>query len=342
MLRRLNESRSLERFPKPFQGWALGVTWNALVTAFFASVLAVSPALAQGAGEKPPKTPPTAPGQDLMNPGDEVDGNAIEQRGRTTVPGVGIPGRAAGAGKAKAGTATPVESAPARWGVVLATFSDDGHQQMAKMACERLAETYPALKGCYARSTERGSVVMIGQFAGPKDDEARAMLDAVKAISPDGRARPFGRAYLSRVQSGSGAARSPYDLVAAAKRKMPNAHPLFTFQVAMWSDFDSKTLTQDEIEQKAEAHCKMLRARGLESFVHHDQDKHMSIVTIGVFDSEAYDPRSTLFSPPVERLFKQFPSMLVNGEDLLLPPPKGAPAGTAPTKQPCVLIEVPK
>jgi len=310
--------------------------------AVFALFLAIGPAAAQGTGEKPAKAPPAAPGQDLMNPGDEVDGNAIEQRGRTTVPGVGIPGRTAGAGKAKGAQPAPADNTPARWGVVLATFSDDGHQQMAKMACERLGETYPALKGCYARSTERGSVVMIGQFAGPKDDDARAMLESVKSISPDGRARPFGRAYLSRVQSGSGASRSPYDLVAAAKRKLPNVRPVFTFQVAMWSDFESKTLTQDEIEQKAEAHCKSLRGRGLESYVHHDQDKHTSIVTIGVFDSEAYDPRSTLFSPPVERLFKQFPSMLVNGEDLLLPPPKGAPAGTAPTKQPCVLIEVPK
>ena len=164
----------------------------------------------------------------------------------------------------------------------------------------------------------------------------------VKAISPDGRVRPFGRAYLSRVQTGSAAGHSPFDLIAAAQRKMPNVHPLFTFQVAMWSDFDSKTMAQDELEQKAEAHCRTLRARGLESYVHHDRDKHTSVVTIGVFDSEAYDPRSTLFSPAVEKLFKQFPAMIVNGEELLLPPPKGAPAGAKASKQPCVLIEVPK
>lgn len=305
--------------------------------------LGLQPALAQGTSDKPAKPPPATPGQELMNPGDEVDGNAIEQRGRTTVPGVGIPGRtAAGAGKGRAAQQPQPEEGPARWGVVLATFSEQGHQQMAKAACERLSETYPAIKGCYARSTDRGSVVMFGQFAGPRDDDARTALETVKAISPDGRSRPFGRAYLSRVQSASSAGRSPFDLVSAAKRKMPDAHPLFTFQVAMWSDFDSKTMTQDELEQKAEAHCKTLRARGLEAYVHHDQDKHTSIVTIGVFDSEAYDPRSTLFSPPVEKLFKQFPSMLVNGDDLFMPPPKGSPAGTPPIKQPCVLIEVPR
>jgi hypothetical protein len=299
----------------------------------------LGPQMALSQGSKPP-TP--APGQELMDPGDEVDGNAIDQRGKT-VPGVGIPGKAAKGSKgapAASGPQTPAE--PTRWGVVLATFTDDGHPQMAKAACERLAETYNALKGCYVKSTDRGSVVFFGHFAGPKDDDARSALEMVKALSPDGRARPFARAYLSRARSSSDQGRSPNDLRAAAKRKMPGVAPVFTFQVAMWSDFESKTLSQDEIERRAEEHCKSLRGRGAEAYVHHDEDKHMSIVTVGVFDSTAYDPRSTLFSPEVERLFKQYPVMLVNGEQLLIPPPRGAAPGTPPAPQTCVLIEVPK
>jgi len=292
------------------------------------------PALAQGS--KPPSQPP---GQELMEPGDEVDGNAIDQRGRT-VPGVGIPGKVAKGSKAAAqaeGTA-----APARWGVVIVTFADDGHQQMAKAACERLSQTYPQLKGAYVRSTDRGSVVFFGQFEGPKDEQARSALEMVKSISPDGRARPFSGAYLSRATSSSDRARSPNDLRAAARRKLPGVEPVFTFQVAMWSDFESKTMTQDEVERRAEEYCRSLRGRGVEAYVHHDQDKHTSIVTVGVFDSSAYDPRSTLFSPAVEKLFKQFPVMLVNGEQLLVPPPKGAAPGTPPAPQTCVLTEVPK
>jgi hypothetical protein len=34
--------------------------------------------------------------------------------------------------------------------------------------------------------------------------------------------------------------------------------------------------------------------------------------------------------------------MQVNGEQLLVPPPKGAAPGTPPAPQTCVLIEVPK
>lgn len=330
----MNDSTRNQRFPKVILHGCLGPVQRGLF-----ALLAALLSLQGGALAQAPKPAAPPAGQELMEPGDEVDGNAIEQRGRT-VPGVGIPGRAAK--PAKGSEAAQAAAEPARWGVVLVTFADDGHQQMAKAACERLAETYPAIKGCYVRSTDRGSVVFFGQFAGPKEEDARAALEMVKTISPDGRVRPFGRAYLSRATSSSDRSRSANDLRAAARRKLPGVEPVFTFQVAMWSDFDSKTLTQDEIEQRAEDHCRSLRGRGIEAYVHHDLDKHMSIVTVGVFDSTAYDPRSTLFSPAVEKLFKQFPVMQVNGEELLVPPPKGAAPGTPPAPQTCVLIEVPK
>ena len=308
------------------------------------ATVAGSPISAHAQGAKPPsETPKPAapPGQELMNPGDEVDGNAIDQPGGSTVPGVGIPGRSAGKGKSKGAPAAQEPARPTSWAVVIATFSDEGHKEIAKAARDRLAEVYPTLKESFVRSTDRGSVVMLGAFTGPKDEQARTTLEAVKALSPDGRNRPFAKAYLSRVP-GTGGAVSAWELTTWAKKRMPRVHPAFTFQVAMWGDFESNTLTQDQIDAKAEAHCMSLRARGLDAFVHSDPDKHTAIVTIGLFDSSAYDARSTLFSPPVEKLFKQFPAMLVNGDELLVPPPKGAPAGTPPSKQPCVLIEVPK
>lgn len=334
----MNDSSFHSRFPKPPAARRLGFGVAIACLALAALIWGSDSAFAQSA--KPPAPPPPAPGQELMNPGDEVDGNAIDQPGGTTVPGVGIPGRSAGKGKGK-GQAPAGPVTPACWAVVLATFSDEGHKEMAKAARDRLAEAYPALKDSFVRSTERGSVVMLGAFTTPKEEQARTTLEAVKAISPDGRNRPFSKAYLSRVP-GTGGPVSAFELTAWARKKMPGVRPTFTVQVAMWGDFDSNTMTQDQVDAKAEAHCRSLRARGLDAFMHSDPDKHTAIVTVGIFDSSAYDARSTLFSPPVERLFKQFPAMLVNGEELLVPPPKGAPAGTPPTKQPCVLIEVPK
>jgi hypothetical protein len=276
-----------------------------------------------------------------MNPEDEVDGNAFEERPRT-VPGVGVPGAPAG-GRARA---TPQLATPSaqpqgagRWGIVLATVGDDGHEKVAAALRDRFAAAYPALEQAYVRSTPRGSVVMVGQFKGPDDPAARPALEQVKAISTDGQVRPFARAYISRVQTASESS-GPLDL-ANARRKNPRVNPLFTVQVAMWSDFDSDTIPMDEIRRKSESYAQSLRLRGHEAYVRHDEDKRTSIVTIGAFDSTAYDPRSTLFSPPVERIFREFPFMLVNGEELLQPPQKGMPAGTPPSRQPAVLIEIP-
>jgi len=274
-----------------------------------------------------------------MDPSEEVDGNAFEQR--RTVPGVGIPGAPAGERSKPAKPGEPASAQPGqgRWGVVLATFGDDGHEKVAAMARDRFAQAYPELAEAYVRSTARGSVVMVGQFTGPQDPAAKTALEKVKELSPDGRARPFARVYLSRVQTSSEPS-GPLDL-ANARRRFPKVNPLFTVQVAMWSDFDSGTLPMEEIRSKAEAHARMLRMKGEEAYVRHDEDKRTSIVTIGAFDSTAYDPRSTLFSPPVERIFREFPFMLVNGEELLQPPQKGAPPGTPATAQPAVLIEIP-
>jgi len=276
-----------------------------------------------------------------MNPEDEVDGNAFEQRPRT-LPGVGVPGAPAGG----RGRATPQPSAPSarpqgagRWGVVLATVGDDGHESVAAALRDRFAAAYPALEQAYVRSTPRGSVVMVGRFKGPDDPAARPALEQIKAISPDGQLRPFARAYLSRVQTTSESS-GPLDL-ANARRKHPRVNPLFTVQVAMWSDFDSDTIPMDEIRRKSESYAQSLRLRGHDAYVRHDEDQRTSIVTVGVFDSSAYDPRSTLFSPPVERVFRAFPHMLVNGEELLQPPRKGVPSGAPLLKEPTKLIEIP-
>ena len=293
-----------------------------------------APAHAQSGAKGGAKAPPADPGQELLNPGDEVDGNASDQR-RRAAPGVpGVPGSAAGSvSKSPAGQLAP------RWGVVLATVGDEGHEKVAAAARDRLAASYPELKDAYVRNTDRGSVVMVGHFSGPQDPTAKPFLERIKALSPDGKAQPFARVYLSRVQSSSDAV-GPYDL-SRARRKFPNTHPLFTVQVAMWSDFESNTMTAEQVRDKADAYCRMLRAKGVEAFVKHDDDKRLSIVTVGVFDSSAYDARSTLFSPQAEKVFRQFPIMLVNGEELLQPPAKGTPPGTPLSKAPSTLIEIP-
>ena len=337
----MNESSSIQEFLKILSGRQLGARSRRL-----AAAVAVLGFTLAATGQAPPARPSPSPppgetGKELMDPAEEVDGNAFEQR--RTVPGVGIPGAPNGprTGSEPSKPVRPASgrSGGGRWGVVLATFGGDGHEKVAQVARDRFMQSYPDLGSCYVRSTTRGSVVMVGQLEGPQDPAARPLLEKVKGISPDGRARPFSKAYLSRVQSSEEPA-GPLDL-ANARKRFPKVNPLFTVQVAMWSDFESNTITMDEIRAKAEGHARMLRASGEEAWVRHDEDARTSIVTIGVFDSSAYDPRSTLLSPPVEAIFRKHPTMLVNGEELLQPPMKGSPPGTPAMPQPAVLLEIP-
>ena len=90
-----------------------------LPVTLLAAFLACVSASAQGQSGGRGGTPPVDPGQQLLNPGDEVDGNASDQRRQRPSPTGGVPG-------VPASGATPDGKAGAqvaqRWGVVLATL----------------------------------------------------------------------------------------------------------------------------------------------------------------------------------------------------------------------------
>ena len=67
-----------------------------------------------------------------------------------------------------------------------------------------------------------------------------------------------------------------------------------------------------------------MRAQGLPAFFHHDDDRRMSMVTVGLFGEDAYDAKTTLYSDEVMAIKKRFPKLKVNGEDLLKPIRKGS------------------
>ena len=77
----------------------------------------------------------------------------------------------------------------------------------------------------------------------------------------------------------------------------------------------------------AERYCAELRSKGYEAWFYHDDDSETSIVTVGHFNRSAYDSRSTLMSPEVEDLMRQFPAHMTNGEPVLLPVDRTNPKG---------------
>ncbi len=224
-----------------------------------------------------------------------------------------------------------------RWGIILQTFSGEDHAQLAEAACVQLRRRYPLLAEAFVREKANGSVVMVGRFTGTDDPAAKPLVKEVQALT-DGNDRPFARSFLTRVDTARTGAMGAFDL-RRARLANPTARTLYSVEVAVWSDFGSGEISVDEIRRKAEAFTAQLRAQGLPAFYNHDDDRRMSIVTIGIFGENAYNAKTTLYSDEVEAIKKRFPKLLVNGEDLLRPVRKGSKETTPETT---LLVEVPR
>ena len=283
------------------------------------------------------------PNNDLMNEGDEVDGNVTGQgkgKNKNATQNSGANSAPATPSKSQEKNSTPTGEQKPEWSVWLASFTEQGHAAAAATMREAIVKRYPMLSAAHVCSLESGSVIVYGSFVGLDDPKAKPAIKMVKDIEENG-VRPFARSYLIRLQTTSNNTKQgPYDL-SKVRVRFPNVVPLFTVKVATWSDFKSDEIPFAEIKAKAEAYCAKLRLQGFEAYVKNDADDRSSMVTIGVFDSTAYDARTTLFHPDVEKILKKFPVLLVNGEPLLEPPPRGL-QNAKPTAKACVLIEIPR
>ncbi len=97
----------------------------------------------------------------------------------------------------------------------------------------------------------------------------------------------------------------------------------------------------NEIREHAESYTRKLRAQGFEAYFHHDDDRRLSMITVGLFDQTAIDAQSGLLSPPVEHLMRRFPQHLVNGEPLSEPVDRLRPRRGTRIQKP-LLVLVPR
>jgi len=209
-----------------------------------------------------------------------------------------------------------------RWGVLLLSFTGEEHLESAKAACRQLRQRYPILKDSYVREKSNGSVVLVGRFSAVDDPAAKPLAKQVQALQ-DGDERPFARAFLTRVEPAKRGSSGALEL-RRLRDENPDVRELYSLEVAVWSDFGSGEISLDEIRRQAEAHTKKLRSQGYMAFYQHDDDKRMSMVTVGAFGKDAYDTKTMVYSDEVEAIRKNFPKLLVNGEELLRPVMRGS------------------
>lgn len=226
-------------------------------------------------------------------------------------------------------------SAENRWSIVLATASGPGHQAQAEGVRKNIQREYPQLRSVFVRSTGRGSAVWYGRFSASDSQEAVAARKQIQAMTRNGR-QVFPSSFLSVLPDES--PMGQFDL-RRARLMYPGVDPLYTLQIACWGTFQSARIDWGSIQKESEAYTAQLRRRGHQAWYYHDPVTQLSVVTLGVFDRRAYDPQSTLFSPEVELLRRQFPLHLINGEEVLIELTPGDSDTQVP--QECRLVTVP-
>lgn len=216
------------------------------------------------------------------------------------------------------GQVQPAQGRSSFWTLLLGTYTDEGHQAAAANMVRSCATIDARLGAARVHTTSKGSMVIYGAWDDPQSPAAQSALAWIKGIEL--RERPvFPRAMLTRIniRHAQGQFR-PAELM-SVRLRYPRIDPLYTLQVAVWGDFGSGQLSLEEIRRLAETYTRELRGRGYETYFHHDDDQRLSMVTVGLFDHTAVDPESGLYSEEVERVLKEFPEHLVNGEPLFEP-----------------------
>jgi len=127
----------------------------------------------------------------------------------------------------------------------------------------------------------------------------------------------------------------------SVRENYPNVRVLYTIEVAVWGDFGGGVLKDNERRRLAHDYAQALRQDGHQAWFDHNERKKLSTVTVGIFDHTAIDSDSGIHSDAVERVLRQFPARLVNGELLMEPVSPGDPGAGTRVQKPR-MVEVPK
>lgn len=241
---------------------------------------------------------------------------------------------------APSGAGGNADMAEGNWAIVLFTYSNQNHASLAQEAARRVRALGPDFLSVRTHPAKKGSIVIFGSYLDNEDPAVKTDLARLRSLANNGR-RVFPKVMLTYVEPEQNLqSMSPFNLL-MARRSYPNAQQLFTLDVAVWSTFDNPDLNYASLKKEAEAYCRELRAAGYEAYFHHNNAAKISNVTVGIFGSNAVNPRSGIYSPEVMQLLRSFPARLNNEQILLLPVDRFHPnRGTRP--QAPALVEVPE
>lgn len=212
----------------------------------------------------------------------------------------------------KAVFADDAAAAASSWTIAIIAFRGDGADEAGQLGLDKVRSQGGLPKAFLER---RGEAVVIctGRFESPTSAEAVAELKRVQAIEIDGR-RPYADAVLSPPLSTSNLGAMPqFNLVQA--RAMFGDDALYTLQVAVYGRRDLLRPTEADLAETrkaAEIAAVRLRQEGEQAFYYHGP--RMSMVTVGVFNTEDFDPQTPSYkSSRLLEAQRRHPYNLYNG-----------------------------
>lgn len=199
-----------------------------------------------------------------------------------------------------AGQGNPASDTAAYWSIVLVAFTEIEPKagELPLSAAERaeigLAKVVneAGLTGAFVEKRDKATVVAYGRYEGPDDPRAVADLERLRTMRVGGQL-PFASALLSPPDPSLLSGSLPELDLRNAKKLFGADNALYTLQIGIYGRGDRSPATPAEVSEfrkAAEQAAVLLRRDGELAFYYHAPER--SMVTIGVFGQQDYDPRN--------------------------------------------------
>jgi hypothetical protein len=231
------------------------------------------------------------------------------------------------------------------WSVVIESFHGDDKEEASRAGLQKLkAET--SLTEAYLE--QRGSAIVIawGRFIDGSSKEAREGLQKVRdteVIISNVKTKPFAAVFLAPPANIPGTM-PEFDLRQA--KKVNGEWVIYTLQIGVYTRREKPPTPAElaEFRKTAEQAVSTLRHEGEQAYYYHGPTG--SMVTIGLFGKEDFDPQTPgVESPTLTLLRKRYPYNLYNGQAIrekIKVNTKNGKQAEAERMQPSALVVVPK
>ncbi len=189
------------------------------------------------------------------------------------------------------------------WTIILMSFQGDEARRQAEAILPRIQQE-AGLTRAFVEDRKEGAVIAHGRYRGPGDPRAREDLEEIRGVLL-GNAPAFPTAFLAPLAEGGAEGAIP-ELNLTRARELFGDRAQYTLQIAVYESAERR-----DAMAKAEQAAATLRREGELAFYYHGPTR--SMVTIGVFNDDDFDPTTGMMSADLRASRERHPHNLYNG-----------------------------